>query len=712
MTVTINEDACFLIVDELGDAKRGSELGFYYQDTRFLSEYELRINGHPPRLLAARTIAYYHAVHLLGNPVEEALDPETFTLVRHRLVGQGLHEDLELQSYRDEPLVLRLELRLGADFKHIFQVRGHAVPKEPYGGGRPVVARPLPRGWGLYLAYEGEDEIPATEVRFSQPPEYPAPDCARFRVTLGPRGTWHLCVDVLPRTSHQQPRRPRYTCQRPPGTEVVDSVHRRLRAALAAAPQLDTDYYPLQEAYAVALRDLLSLQFTGQELGEGEVTLAAGIPWFLALFGRDSLIAAYQALPYFPYVAPGVLRALARLQGQRVDPISEEEPGKIPHEYRRGDLPVPNTPIPAFPYYGTIDATPLFLILLGATYRHTGDLGLVEELREPALRALEWMDRYGDRDGDGFLEYQRATATGLVNQGWKDSWDAIRFHDGTLAQAPIALCEVQGYAYAARLAAADLFTALGEEARAQALRQQAAELAARFDRAFWLPERGYYALALDGAKQRVDSLTSNPGQALWTGIVAPSRAAQIADHLLGPELFSGWGVRTLGAAERAYNPVGYHTGSVWPHDNSLIAAGLARCGFQGHAAQIIEAQLAAAADLPGYRLPELFAGYSRAEYGFVVEYPVACSPQAWAAGAMLLYVTTLLGLSVDVPRRRIGLRPFLPAKINRLRLTGVRVGDDTLDVEVVRQYGQVQARIHSTPRGFRIEGASRGGLFW
>ena len=323
------------------------------------------------------------------------------------------------------------------------------------------------------------------------------------------------------------------------------------------------------------------------------------------------------------------------------------------------------------------------------------------------------MDQYGDRDGDGFLEYLRSTDAGLVNQGWKDSWDSIRFRDGGIAQPPIALCEVQGYAYAASLGLADLYDALGQAQSAQEQRQQATALAARFNRDFWLPTRDYYALALDGAKRPVDALASNAGQALWTGIVAPQRAAQVADQLLSPELFSGWGVRTMGAAEGGYSPVGYHTGSVWPHDNSLIAAGLARYGFGSHACQLLEAQLAATAALPDYRLPELFAGYSRAEYSFVVEYPVACVPQAWAAGAILLLVTTMLGLSVDVPRRRITLRPCLPGKIDHLRLAGVQVGADTLDVELVREYGQVHSRLHHAPAGFRVEGAVRsGGLFW
>jgi glycogen debranching enzyme len=702
--ITINEDTSFFIADELGDATAGNEQGFYYGDSRFLSVYQLRLNGRRLRPLAVHTLEHYHAVHLLSNPVGDALLPESLTLVRHRLVGQGLHEDLELTSHLDEPIVLLLDLRVAADFLHIFQVRGQVDPDGTAAPALTCVTRPVEHGWGLHLAQRADQPYPSTQVLFSQPPHYPEPDRAQFRVTLGARGTWHMCVDVAPLTNDTQPRRPAVSCQRPPGTEVLDGRHRRQRDALAAAPRLETDYYPLQEAYDRALRDLLALQFKGEALGTDEIVLAAGIPWFMALFGRDSLIAAYQALPYFPQVASGVLRALARLQGTRVVPETEETPGKILHEYRAGDLPAPRSVIPAFPYYGTIDATPLFLVLLAATYRHTGDRALVVELWEHAERALAWMDQYGDRDGDGFLEYLRSTDAGLANQGWKDSWDGIRFRDGRIAQPPIALCEVQGYAYAARLGMADLYDALDQPQSAEDQRARAAALAARFQQAFWLPDRGYYALALDADKRPVDGVASNAGQALWTGIVAPAYAAPVADHLLGPELFSGWGVRTMGAAEAGYSPVGYHTGTVWPHDNSLIAAGLARGGFRSHAAQLIEAQLAAAAALPAYRLPELFAGYSRAEYGFVVEYPVACVPQAWAAGAVLLLVTTMLGLALDVPRRRITLQPCLPAKVNRLRLSGIRVGSKTLDVELVRQAGQMRSHVHAAPAGFRVQG--------
>jgi glycogen debranching enzyme len=710
--ITINSHNGFLIADEIGDIMPGSEQGFYHHDVRFLSEYLLELNGRRMRPLATRVLEHFHSVHLLSNPVGDELETESLTLLRQRLIDNVLHEDLELQSYVDRPVLLQLQFTFAADFRHIFQVRGHLEPQEGAGLVRSAPARPLADGWGICLSTPDGREFPCVEIRFSQPPQYPRPNVVRFVITLPPRGSWRLCTDVLPRASRDVAPRVHFSCERP-RTTLPPRTQRADSAPLREAPRLDTDSYVLQEAYERAVRDLWSLHFGGGAPQLEGAVLAAGIPWFMALFGRDSLTAAYQALPYYPYVAAGVLRALARLQGTRVNPRTEEEPGKILHEHRPEALGGSNSPIPAFPYYGTIDATPLFLIVLAATYRHTGDAALVEELWPAAERALAWIDQYGDRDGDGFLEYQRSTDEGLINQGWKDSWDSIRFRDGRLAQAPIALCEVQGYAYAARLAMAALCEARGDAARAAQLRQAAAELAARFDRAFWLPDRGYYALALDGHKQPVDGLASNAGQALWTGIVPAARAPRVAEVLLGPELFSGWGVRTMGAREGGYNPVGYHTGSVWPHDNSLIAAGLARYGLFEEAGRIIEAQLAAAAHFPSYRLPELFAGYGRDEFSFVVEYPVACSPQAWAAGAMLLYVTTMLGLEVDAPRRTIRLRPFLPPHINHLRLRGVRLPEGELDVELVREYGELQSRLNDAPRGWRVEGAMwRDTPFW
>lgn len=412
--------------------------------------------------------------------------------------------------------------------------------------------------------------------------------------------------------------------------------------------------------------------------------------WRLLLDGKPPL--PLTAAATRPDLARSSLLALARLQGRGVDKVSGEEPGKILHEYRTGDLAGARRFIPKFPYYGTIDATPLFVIVLHEYWRWTGDRGLVETLREPLRRALAWIGDYGDRDRDGYLEYLLEAPTGLANQGWKDSGDSVRFRDGRLAEGPIALCEVQGYVYDAKVRGAELLALLGEARDAARHRSAAAELKARFNRDYWLEGRGTFALALDGRKRQVDALTSNPGHLLWSGIVAEDKAARVARSLLDPALFSGWGVRTMAAGEGGYNPVSYHNGSVWPHDNSLAAMGMARYGFHAEAARLIRAQLDAAAFYPDARLPELFAGYERERFGVPVDYPTSNRPQAWAAGAVLLFLRAMLGVIPDAAAGEGELRPFLAKGIGRLRVRGLRVGSAPRAIEVERAGSTVRAR--------------------
>ena len=414
----------------------------------------------------------------------------------------------------------------------------------------------------------------------------------------------------------------------------------------------------------------------------------------MALFGRDALIAAYQALPFYPEAAKGVLRPLARLQGEWVDPVRGEEPGKILHEHRPGVRSGAQDLIPGFPYYGTIDATPLFLELLGAVHLVTGDVGFARSLRENALRALDWLDRYGDQDGDGYFEYAPVDEAGLVNHGWKDSFDSVRFRDGTLARPPIALCEVQGYAYAARVGMAELFEALSEPKRAARLRADAVALRERFNRDFWLPDRGYYAQALDGDKRPVDALTSNPGHLLWTGLADDDKARLVAERLVSPELFSGWGVRTMATTERGYSPISYHNGSVWPHDTALIVAGLAGYGFVEEAVTVADGMLAALGQYPDHRLPEVFAGYDRAEAPFPVEHPMASRPQAWASGSVFLVLAAMVGLDLDAPDLRG--TAFLPSGVHRVCIDGFRIRQQCVAIEAVRSRDGVISRTSST----------------
>jgi glycogen debranching enzyme len=528
---------------------------------------------------------------------------------------------------------------------------------------------------------------------------------ARLNLRVPPRGTWHLCLEYQVLADGDD-RPPRYTCAAGPRALDRDAHAQRMDVEVAQAPRVRSDADVLEHAYQQAVRDFAALRIAGERLSPDESLLAAGIPWFLALFGRDTLIAALQSLPFQPGYATGALHALARRQGTAVDAQTDEEPGKILHEHRFGQQPRPRFS-PRFPYYGTVDATPLFLILLSETYRWTGDRTLVQELRGNAVRALEWIDRYGDRDGDGYLEYHRTGPGGLTNQGWKDSWDSVRFQNGTVATGPIALGEVQGYVYDAKRRMAELFDVLGEPERAAALRRQAAELKARFNRDFWLEVRGYYAEALDGAKRPVDSLTSNAGHLLWSGIADADKARVVADRLLSPELFSGWGIRTMGAGEGGYNPISYHNGSVWPHDTALIAAGLARYGLIA-AARVIGALLEAAEHFPSYRLPELFAGFDRLETGFPVEYPTSSSPQAWAAGSVLLAIQIMLGLQ-PAPASgfdEIVARPLLPQRIGWLRVEGLRLYGTAVDVELRRLRDRVRLHVLRSPAGVRPQRAA------
>ncbi|HET8629814.1 MAG TPA: hypothetical protein VFL91_20535, partial [Thermomicrobiales bacterium] len=492
----------------------------------------------------------------------------------------------------------------------------------------------------------------------------------------------------------------------------------------AAATQIDSANELFDATIARSLDDLRLLV---NRLGD-QWYFAAGIPWFATLFGRDSLITGLQTLAWNPDLAAGILRLLARYQGTKDDEWRDEEPGKILHELRTGELARTNR-VPHTPYYGSIDSTPLFLMLAAAYYDWTGDLATIRDLAPHLDAALRWCVEYGDRDGDGYIEYARRSSKGLANQGWKDSGEGIMFKDGQLPEPPLALVEVQGYLYAAYLGTARLLRALGAAAdgrpdgdyvaRAEALEGRAAALKTRFNADFWMPEADFYALGLDGMKRQIDATTSNPGQGLWAGIIADERAPAVVARLLSDDLFSGWGIRTLGRENDAYNPLGYHLGTIWPHDNSLIAAGLCRYGFAAEANRVFTALYEAALQFPYYRLPELFCGIARTAYGVSIGYPVACSPQAWAAASLPFMLAEVLGLRPRDGGRVLEVaRPVVPEWLGEVQVRGLRVGDAHLDltftpaalpdepaeVQVTRNTGTVEVRI-AEPAGRESVGA-------
>ncbi|MDQ3866514.1 MAG: amylo-alpha-1,6-glucosidase [Actinomycetota bacterium] len=673
--VSILDGATFVVSDRNGDVDASPEdvEGLFHRDTRFLSRWVLTVDGTRPDVLSVEHGSYFAAQFFLYPPTGTIYENPYLSVIRKRKVGDGFHEDVTLLNYANERKEVELHLEAGADFTDLFEVKD-ALPKkgETFAkiGDRTLV-----------LGYRREDFVRETRIETSEPAEV-REDGVVFRIEIPPHGAWSTCIDVIPVDGPGAPEpRVKYghdaEAARPNMPLTLDEW-------LADAPELETDVDEVQHVYRQSLVDLAALRFYSL-LFPGESLPAAGLPWFMTIFGRDSLIVSYQSLPFAPELARTTLRVLAARQGSQVDDFRDEEPGKILHEIRFGEL-THFRERPHSPYFGTADATPLFLVVLDEYERWTGDTALVRALEPNARAALEWIDRDGDRDRDGYVEYERRNReTGLENQCWKDSWNSIVWNDGTLAKLPRATCEIQGYAYDAKVRAARLARDVwGDRALAERLERDAAELKRRFNEDFWLPEREYFAVALDGEKRAVDTVTSNVGHLLWSGIVDDDKVDAVVRRLTGPELFSGWGVRTMAEGEGPYNPIEYHNGTVWPHDNALIAAGLARFGYRDEAARIALA-LFEAATFFHYRLPEVFAGYPRARTHFPVEYPTACSPQAWATGAPLLLLRVLLGLA---PRGdELDVDPVLPETLSRLTLRGIpgRWGraDATADRELV-----------------------------
>jgi glycogen debranching enzyme len=616
-------------------------------------------------------------------------------IVRDRVIADGLRERIKVDNFTTHPERLQVTLRLDADFADIFEVRGIERPR---GEALPtIVSRDR-----IAFAYRGRDGVVRrTYVALSEPAEE-IEDDTLFRIDCeipaGGSRTLEITVwgeeDASPSDGDGAGpvRWPTVPLVR---EDVPAAAHRSWRASSAAVHV--TDAFAAR-AVKRALADLRLLVTEGPT--DAERYIAAGVPWFSCLFGRDSIITALQLLSIRPQVAVDALRLLARLQATAVDDWRDAQPGKILHELRTGELARAGE-IPHSPYYGSVDSTPLWLILLGETYRWTANRELVDELWPHALAALEWIDSQGTRNRDGFVEYERHSERGLVNQGWKDSVEANRFRDGRLAQAPLALVEVQAYVYAARRAVAELARLRGEEDLARAQDAAADALRSRFEEAFWMDDSGTYAMALDRNGRQVDAISSNPGHALWCGIVSVDRAGRVASSLTGPGLWSGWGVRTLSSAMAGYNPIGYHIGSVWPHDNAIVAEGLGRYGFRDGASRIAAALLEATQYFRDARLPELFCGFSKDESPYPVPYPVACSPQAWAAGSVFQLLAAMLGMRPNAPARQLELvAPSLPEWLPELRLDNLRVGDAVVDlrfrleagttsVEVLRRTGEL-----------------------
>jgi glycogen debranching enzyme len=640
--ISLTVSSIFTVSDSNGDIHPGTTEGLYASDTRFLSAFCLSVQGEDTCAVGADVFNHSMASFYITPQGTQHSPTSSISIVRDRYVDLGLHEDINVVNHATQPRTVHLELTFDADFADVFEVRLGQFSK----AGRVTVEER--EGQHLCLTYRRESFHRETWISFSEEPLIRG-KTAIFDIVLQPKEVWKTCVTVLPVTETALPPMKcvattlgtpfgSYCYQeKPPLSTLTQAQGQQL---LERVPILQTDHEGLRLVYHQAIADLRSLLMG--YLPSHRI-LAAGLPWFMAVFGRDSIISALQTKLLGPELMLGTLHTLASLQAVVQDDFREAEPGKIPHEVRRGELSVLEE-VPHSRYYGTIDATPLFLVLLHEAYRWTGDLELLHQLLPAAEAALQWIDSYGDLDGDGFLEYQRRTSRGLRNQGWKDSSDSISFADGTLAQGPIALAEVQGYVYDAKQKMAQLYRVLGDTTKANQLEGQAEQLKAQFNEAFWMPEQGYFALALDGRKRQVDGIASNVGQCLWSSIIDSEKASQVVERLMAPDMFSGWGIRTLSTQMTQYNPLSYHNGSVWPHDTSLIAAGMGRYGFAKEAREVALALIDAAVAFPEHRLPELFAGYPRRELSFPVPYPSANAPQAWASGAVIYLLETLLGV--------------------------------------------------------------------
>lgn len=679
--VALKENELQFISNQSGDVPSDNpgNFGLYLRDTRFLNRFELTINGAQPLYLSHSALKQYIATFQFINPALRLPDgrrvqQQTISIRRSRFVtSKGMYERIGFQNCNRFAVDLDLVLAFDADFRDMFAVRGFKTQQvagqitASFGGG------------SLSFVYRGRDALTRrTDVMFSRSPEAISSREVRFHVHLEPQQIDTIVVRVQP------------------------TIGRSSRVKLS--PDFDGQLERLAASYR-KWDESSTRVITNNELFDGEMLRAsrydvrallemtphgvvpdAGVPWYAVPFGRDALFTAFQTLIYNPSIAEGTLRYLAAHQGTQIDPYREEQPGKILHEMRHGEL-ARLKEVPHTPYFGTIDATPLFLILFVETMKWLDSVKLYNDLLAPALRALDWIDEYGDIDGDGYVEYMAQGPGGVINQGWKDSKDSVQYEDGTNATPPIALVEVQAYVYGAKTYMAALLRQHGDRTRADKLEAEAEELKTRFNRDFWMPEEEFYALALDGEKRQVKSVTSNPGHCLWTGICDPAKARLVARRLLEPDMFSGWGIRTLSSKSPNYNPMSYHNGSVWPHDTALIALALRKIGCEQESLRLVTALIDAALRFQDGRLPELFCGFERDRRfnSNPTAYVVSCSPQAWAAGCGFMLLQTMLGAAPEAGASVLRVSPMLPEMFRRVSVERLKIGREVVSLRVDRE---------------------------
>jgi glycogen debranching enzyme len=661
-SVNILDGNTFVVSDSSGDIEAGSAdaTGMFSYDTRFLSTWVLTIDGERLSPLSIDDLHYFQTRFFLVPGTGTVYSDSKLSVVRKRTVCDGFHEVLTVLNHDDTARDLTIRLEAGSDFADLFEVKDALAKK-----GRYTSTVESDR---LILGYQRETFNRQTVISASSKASLDEHGLT-FACHVEADGRWETDIQVDAEIRGLGGRELHVGHAWGGGRsrslpEMVEDLERWV----GQAPRLECDWDPLKRTYRRSLIDLAALRFSPTIAGDRALP-SAGLPWFMTMFGRDSILTSLQTLAFTPELAATTLTVLGEWQGSRLDDFRDEDPGKIPHELRYGELTAFEER-PHSPYFGTADATPLFVVLMDEYERWTGDTALVRRMEYEARAALNWIDEYGDLTGNGYVSYQRRNEeSGLENQCWKDSWDAISHRDGSLPSFPRATCELQGYAYDAKVRGARLARQIwNDPALANRLEAEAADLKRRFNEDFWVEDGGYFAIALDGDGRKVETLTSNIGHLLWSGIVEPERAGRLAEHLMGPRLFCGWGVRTLAEGEVRYNPIGYHVGTVWPFDNSFIAWGLRKYGYKDEAAQLAAGILDAAEFFNG-RLPEAFAGYERQETMYPVQYPTACSPQAWSTGAPMLLVQVMLGL--EPVGDHLVVEPVLPEGIGHMELLDI-----------------------------------------
>ncbi|MCD1294374.1 amylo-alpha-1,6-glucosidase [Methanocella sp. CWC-04] len=670
--------------------------GIYYNDCRFLSGYVLKINGKRMTEILSSDQNNYESTIYLTNPdfydrEGNMVSKETLSIIRNVVIPGCVVETITMNNFNEFTVAIDLTLELAADFNDIFTVRGMTEVAD--GSLMPVSYD----GKTLILSYQGRDgHRRSTKARFYPEPTTVNEGLCTFSLDLKPRFSQEIVIsisveDAPPEGGHDKPP-----------SAGIDKMLERIESSYMKVADHTRNFLTDNSLFnRVLLRSMLDLRMMHMSK-DGDTFYSAGVPWYDTLFGRDSIISAIQVLPYHTDVVKGTLRLLARYQGKAWDDWQDEQPGRILHELRVGEKANLNM-IPQTPYYGSVDATPLFLILMADYVDWTGDIGLFNELIPNVDAALAWIDN-SDLAGNGFLSYAARSKSGLYNQGWKDSWDAVMHSDGSLARSPIALAEVQGYVYMAKMRIADLYEKIDRKDDANRLRSEAADLKKRFNESFWIDEKGFFAMAIDpGGK--CDVISSNPAQCLWSGIVDKKYARQVADRMFEPDMFTGWGIRTLSTKEVRYNPLGYHIGTVWPHDNSIIACGLYKYGYNDRFSELFTAMYEAASAYTLFRLPELFGGFDRGKHNVPIKYPVACSPQAWSSGTIPHMLMASLGFRPDALNHRLTLvDPYLPSWLNLVNIINLRVGDSFIDlifqrritgtlVDVVKKSGDIKVLV-------------------